>query len=261
MPLLEVRNLTKSFGTGAQNRRAVSDVSFDLNKGETLALVGESGAGKSTTGRLALRLIEPDSGTVVFDGADVRAMKSSTLRGFRRNAQMIFQDPFSSLNPRMKIWKSVAEPLVVHSIGKRSEHRDRVAALLDSVGLSSHLIDRYPTSLSGGQLQRAAIARALSTDPSLIVCDEPVSALDVSVQAQVINLLLDIQSERNVSYLFITHDLALVEIFAHNVAVMKSEEIVEKSSVADLFAHPREEYTRTLLNAIPELPAREDAPV
>jgi oligopeptide transport system ATP-binding protein len=257
MTLLEVRELTKSFGSGSGARRAVSDVSFSLRKGETLALVGESGAGKSTTGRLVLRLIDPDSGSITFQGTDVRAMNRNELRGFRRDAQMIFQDPFSSLNPRMKIWKSVAEPMVVHGIGSRREHRDRAAALLDSVGLSTHLIDRYPTSLSGGQLQRAAIARALANDPSLIVCDEPVSALDVSVQAQVINLLLDIQEERGVSYLFITHDLALVETFAQSVAVMRSGAIVEQAPTAELFSHPREDYTRTLLNAIPELPRRE----
>ncbi|MGV9946783.1 ATP-binding cassette domain-containing protein [Rhodococcus aetherivorans] len=251
MPLLEVHGLTKSFGA---EKAAVSDVSFGLEAGQTLALVGESGAGKSTTGRLALRLSTPDSGRIRFRGSDVGALSRRGLQGFRREAQMIFQDPFSSLNPRMRIWKAVAEPMLVHRTAPRRELRDRAADLLAQVGLPTHLIDRFPTSLSGGQLQRVAIARALATGPALIVCDEPVAALDVSVQAQVINLLLEIQRDRGVAYLFITHDLALVETFAHSVAVMRAGRIVEQAPVAELFATPREEYTKTLLDAIPELP-------
>ncbi|WP_404314863.1 ATP-binding cassette domain-containing protein [Prescottella equi] len=256
MPLLEVHGLTKSFGPG---KEAVSDVSFGLEAGETLALVGESGAGKSTLGRLALRLIEPTSGRITLRGRNIGGLRRGELRELRREAQMVFQDPFSSLNPRMRIWKAVAEPMLVHGIAPRAELRDRAADLLEQVGLPAHLIDRFPTSLSGGQLQRAAIARALATSPSLIVCDEPVAALDVSVQAQVINLLLDIQRERGVSYLFITHDLALVESFAHSVAVMRSGGMVEHASTTALFTDPREDYTRTLLDAIPELPRSQAA--
>ncbi|MFD5810215.1 ATP-binding cassette domain-containing protein [Rhodococcus aetherivorans] len=229
-------------------------MSFGFEAGQTLAPVGESDAGKSTTGRLALRLTAPDSGRIQFRGSDVGALPRRGLHGFRREAQLIFQDPFSSLNPRMRIWKAVAEPMLVHRTAPRRELRDRAADLLAQVGLPTHLIDRFPTSLSGGQLQRAAIARALATGPALIVCDEPVAALDVSVQAQVINLLLEIQRNRGVAYLFITHDLALVETFAHSVAVMRAGRVVEQAPVAKLFAAPREEYTKTLLDAIPELP-------
>ncbi len=254
MPLLDVRSLSKTFPQGSTARAAVDDVSFALSEGETLALVGESGAGKSTTGRLVLRLTDADSGEITFRGKDVRGLGGADLRNFRRDAQMIFQDPFSSLNPRMRIWKAVAEPLLVHGICPRNELKDRAAALLDSVGLGTHLLDRYPSGLSGGQLQRAAIARTLSTDPSLIVCDEPVAALDVSVQAQVINLLLDIQEERGVSYLFVTHDLALVEKLAHSVAVMQAGRIVEHAPTETLFSDPQQDYTRTLLSAIPEMP-------
>ncbi|MBF4478611.1 ATP-binding cassette domain-containing protein [Rhodococcus rhodochrous] len=254
MSLLDVRSLSKSFPHGSTLRPAVDDVSFTLREGETLALVGESGAGKSTTGRLVLRLIDADSGEISIRGRDVRGLRGADLRNFRRDAQMIFQDPFSSLNPRMRIWKAVAEPLLVHRVCPRGELKDRAAALLDSVGLGTHLLDRYPTGLSGGQLQRAAIARALSTDPSLIVCDEPVAALDVSVQAQVINLLLDIQEQRGVAYLFVTHDLALVEKVAHSVAVMRAGKIVEHATTGTLFSAPEQDYTRTLLSAIPEMP-------
>lgn len=254
MSLLDVRSLSKSFPHGSTLRPAVDDVSFTLREGETLALVGESGAGKSTTGRLVLRLIDADSGEISIRGRDVRGLRGADLRNFRRDAQMIFQDPFSSLNPRMRIWKAVAEPLLVHRVCPRGELKDRAAALLDSVGLGTHLLDRYPTGLSGGQLQRAAIARALSTDPSLIVCDEPVAALDVAVQAQVINLLLDIQEQRGVAYLFVTHDLALVEKVAHSVAVMRAGKIVEHATTGTLFSAPEQDYTRTLLSAIPEMP-------
>jgi ABC-type glutathione transport system ATPase component len=219
-----------------------------------VVLVGESGAGKSTTGRLVLRLTGADTGDITFQGQDVRRLRGAELRNFRRDAQMVFQDPFSSLNPRMRIWKAVAEPLLVHRLCPRAELKDRAAALLDSVGLGTHLLDRYPSGLSGGQLQRAAIARALSTGPSLIVCDEPVAALDVSIQAQVINLLLDIQEGQGVAYLFVTHDLALVEKLAHSVAVMRNGRIVEHAPTEVLFAEPQQDYTRSLLSAIPEMP-------
>ncbi|MET7335412.1 ATP-binding cassette domain-containing protein [Nonomuraea sp. NPDC005650] len=257
MSLLEVEALTKVFRRhhGEPGHRAVDQVSFTVEPGETMALVGESGAGKSTTGRLVLRLIEPDSGSVALGGADVRALSRRDLRTFRRRAQMVFQDPHSSLDPRIPIAESVAEPLVVHRIGSRAERRDRVADLLERVGIGAHLLNRYPAQLSGGQLQRAAIARALTTDPELIVCDEPVSALDVSIQAQVINLLTDLQAERGIAYLFITHDLALVEAFADTVAVMRNGAIVEQATVEQLFRAPRQEYTRELLDAVPYVPA------
>lgn len=255
--LLDVTGLNKTFATRHGVRRrvrtlhAVADVSFWVSAGETLAIVGESGAGKSTTGRLILRLIEPDSGVVHFRGGDVRAFNPKELRSFRKKAQMIFQDPHSSLDPRLPIAESVAEPLLVHGIGDRNERRDRTAALLERVGLGTHLLDRYPSQLSGGQLQRAAIARALTTDPELIVCDEPVSALDVSIRAQVINLLEDLQAERGIAYMFVTHDLALVEAFADRVAVMRKGAIVEQSTVTELFTNPQEAYTRELLDAVP----------
>jgi len=253
--LLRVDGLTKVFHRrGGGDHLAVDHVSFTLGRGETLALVGESGAGKSTTGRLVLRLIEPDSGTVEMNGTDVRALRSRELRVFRQKAQMVFQDPYSSLEPRVPIAASVAAPLTVHRVGTRAERRDRVVDLLERVGLGAHLLGRYPAQLSGGQLQRAAIARALTTGPELIVCDEPVSALDVSIRAQVINLLTDLQAERGISYLFITHDLALVEAFADNVAVTKAGAIVEQAPVDRLFSAPQHEYTRELLDAVPYVP-------
>ncbi|TQM11361.1 ATP-binding cassette domain-containing protein [Pseudonocardia kunmingensis] len=257
MALLEVDRLTKEFRRrrGEPGHRAVDEVSFRIERGGTLALVGESGAGKSTTGRLVLRLIEPDSGGVSMGGTDVRALDGRGLRAFRKRAQMVFQDPHSSLDPRVPIAVSVAEPLVVHGIGTRGERRERVADLLDGVGIGSHLLGRYPAQLSGGQLQRVAIARALATDPELIVCDEPVSALDVSIQAQVINLLTDLQAERGIAYLFITHDLALVEAFADTVAVMRAGAIVEQAPVDRLFREPEHDYTRTLLDAVPYIGA------
>lgn len=260
MALLEVRNLDKTFVTrvgfrGKPHRlKAVDDVSFDVDAGETVALVGESGAGKSTTGRLVLRLLQPDAGSVTFDGTDVLALGAADLRRFRQNAQMIFQDPHSSLDPRVAIIESVSEPLLVHDLGNRSERRRKAGDLLERVGIGPHLFQRYPAQLSGGQLQRAAIARALTTDPQLIVCDEPVSALDVSIRAQVINLLDDLQAERGIGYLFVTHDLALVESFADRVIVMRHGAMVESAATATLFADPQEEYTRSLLESVPFLP-------
>jgi ABC-type glutathione transport system ATPase component len=256
MPLLEVSGLSKTFRNGRRGRShvAVDGVSFSLDPGRTLALVGESGAGKSTTGRLVLRLIEPDAGSVSMAGTDVLGLNARNLRAFRRRAQMVFQDPFSALDPRTTVGRSVAEPLVVHGIGDRVERRDRAAALLERVGIGSHLLDRFPAQLSGGQLQRVSIARALTTDPELIVCDEPVSALDVSIQAQVLNLLADLQAERGIAYLFITHDLALVEAFADTVAVMRDGSILEEAPATELFRSPREDYTRELLDAVPYVP-------
>lgn len=227
MALLEVSGLSKSFSSGRNllGRRtgwthAVKDVSFVLDKGECLAVVGESGAGKSTVGRMVLRLVEADAGTITFDGVDVRGLGGARLRALRPRMQMIFQDPYSSLDPRMTVADAVAEPLVVHTDRDRATRTRDVARLLDRVGIGSRYLARYPAELSGGQLQRVAIARALTLEPSLIVCDEPVAALDVSVRAQVLNLLRDLQDELGLAYLFVCHDLALVEVIADRVLVM-----------------------------------------
>lgn len=258
MSLLEVEGLTKSFSSGRDwlGRRtkwshAVKGVSFTLERGECLAVVGESGAGKSTVGRMVLRLIEPDSGSVTFDGIDVLATKPKQMRELRQRIQMIFQDPYSSLDPRMTIKDAVAEPFLVHT-GKDRVTREREAVeLLDKVGIGSRYLGRYPAELSGGQLQRVAIARALTMKPSLIVCDEPVAALDVSVRAQVLNLLRDLQEELGTAYLFVCHDLALVEVIADRVMVMASGEVVETDTTEQIFANPQQEYTKKLLAAIP----------
>ena len=227
-----------SCGRAGDPFHAVRGVSFTLAAGETLALVGESGAGKSTTGRLLLRLIEPDAGRITFDGTDVLALSADELRATRRRMQMIFQDPFGSLDPRVPIGESVAEPLLVHFRMKHGERLDRAAALLERCGMGRHHLGRYPADLSGGQLQRAAIARALTLSPQLIVADEPVAALDVSVRAQVLNLMKELQEEFGMSYLFITHDLALVEVIADRIAVMQHGEIVEEGSVERSSRHP-----------------------
>ncbi|MGW6456248.1 ATP-binding cassette domain-containing protein [Streptomyces sp. NPDC055078] len=258
MSLLEVTRLSKSYvrkrdmtGRAVAHHHAVRDASLHLEAGETLAVVGESGAGKSTLGRLVLRLIEPDRGTVVFDGTDVAQLGRRELRGLRRRMQMIFQDPHSSLDPRVPVGVSVAEPLLVHFGTGRAERERRAVDLLDRVGLSRATAHRHPGELSGGQLQRIAIARALALEPALIVCDEPVAALDMSVRAQVLNLMSDLQSELGLAYLFISHDLALVEVIADRVAVMRQGEIVETGTTADIYLRPRHEYTRELLAAVP----------
>lgn len=258
MSLLEVSNVSKTFYSGrdllgrrTKPSQAVSDVSLTLDKGECLAVVGESGAGKSTVGRIVLRLIEPDTGSIVFDGQDVRAARPGALRAMRRGMQMIFQDPHSCLDPRMSITDAVAEPLVVHSDLDRTAQSALVRETLEKVGIGTRYLNRYPAELSGGQLQRVAIARALVLSPKMIVCDEPVAALDVSVRAQVLNLLLDLREDLGLAYLFIGHDLALIEIIADRVIVMKSGSIVETGDVDTLFANPQEEYTRKLLAAIP----------
>ncbi|MEZ7236503.1 ATP-binding cassette domain-containing protein [Rhodococcus sp. GXMU-t2271] len=258
MSLLEVSNLSKSFGSGRnwwgrpqKGPAAVSDVSFTLAAGECLAVVGESGAGKSTVGRIVLRLIEPDTGSITFDGVDVRAAGPAALRRMRRGMQMIFQDPHSCLNPRMTIAEAVAEPLLVHTHLARNAREKAVRELLDKVGIGSRYLVRYPAELSGGQLQRVAIARALTLNPKMIVCDEPVAALDVSVRAQVLNLLRDLQDELGLAYLFIGHDLALIEVIADRVLVMAGGRVVESGVVAEVFTNPREQYTRMLLDAIP----------
>ena len=231
--------------------RAVDGVSFTLRRGETLALVGESGCGKSTTARLVLRLIEPSKGHVRFEGTDITQLAGPTLKAFRRRAQIVFQDPYASLNPRMTVGQTIMEPLEVHGIGDGASRRARVAELLELVGLAPFHAERYAHEFSGGQRQRIGIARALSTEPDLVVCDEPVSALDVSIQAQVVNLLRDLQQRLGLSYLFIAHDLAVVKHVADRIAVMYLGRIVEIAGKRSLFANPRHPYTRALLAAIP----------
>jgi oligopeptide transport system ATP-binding protein len=257
MPLLDVRDLVKDYtrSRGLWGRasilRAVDRVSFAVEPGETFGLVGESGSGKTTTGRCILRLIEPTSGTVRFKDRDVLALSREELRRSRRDMQIVFQDPYSSLNPRMRAQAIVEEPLVIHRLGTRAERRDRVAELFGLVGLDPSHLDRYPHEFSGGQRQRIGLARALALSPSLIVADEPVSALDVSVQAQVINLLMDLQARLGLTYVFIAHDLRLVEHVCTRVAVMYRGRILETGPVAALFRSPAHPYTRALLSAIP----------
>ncbi|GAA3113494.1 ATP-binding cassette domain-containing protein [Streptosporangium carneum] len=258
MSLLEVSGVSKTFKAGRdllgrRTRRppAVQDVGFTLAKGECLAVVGESGAGKSTLGRIVLRLIDPDGGRITFDGVDVLAARPREMRRLRRRMQMIFQDPYSSLDPRMSVAEAVAEPLLVHTDLDRAARARRGAELLDRVGIGRRYLGRYPAELSGGQLQRVAIARALTLNPSLIVCDEPVAALDVSVRAQVLNLLRDLQEELGLSYLFVSHDLALVEVVADRVLVMAAGRVVEQGDVRQIFRSPAHEYTQRLLSAIP----------
>ena len=251
--LVRVRGLVKHFPVegSLDVLRAVDGVSFEIFRGETLGLVGESGCGKSTAGRCLLRLIEPTKGEIAFDGRDVTTMGKRDLRELRREMQIIFQDPHASLNPRMKIGDIIAEPLVIHKIGTKPERRGRVAELLRRVKLDPGYATRYPHEFSGGQLQRIGVARALALNPKLIVADEPVSALDVSVQAQVVNLLQDLQKELGLTYLFISHGLAVVEHISTRVAVMYLGRIVEVANAVDLYKNPLHPYTQALLSAIP----------
>jgi oligopeptide/dipeptide ABC transporter ATP-binding protein len=257
-PLLEVRRLTKTFPGHAglfqrsgHDIKAVNDVSFAIARGETLGVVGESGCGKTTMGRAILRLIEPSAGSVIFDGTDVATLHRSALRKVRRKMQVVFQDPFSSLNPRMTVGSAVKEGILIHGLAEGSEADRRVKVLFEEVGLDPAYASRYPHEFSGGQRQRIGVARALSVEPEMIVCDEPVSALDVSVQAQVINLLQDLQRDRGLTYLFIAHDLSVVQHIANRVAVMYLGRIVEIGSSHDLYSDPIMPYTQALLSAVP----------
>jgi oligopeptide/dipeptide ABC transporter ATP-binding protein len=251
--LIRVRNLVKHFAVENSDDvvRAVDDVSFDILAGETLGLVGESGCGKSTVGRCLLRLIEPTSGEVWFEDKNVLNLGKQDLRELRREMQIIFQDPYASLNPRLNILSIVGEPLKIHGIGNKSEQKERVADLLKKVGLDPNYMYRYPHEFSGGQRQRLGIARALALNPKLIIADEPVSALDVSVQAQVVNLLQDLQQELGLTYLFISHGLAIVEHISQRVAVMYLGKIVEIAEARELYENPLHPYTKALLSAIP----------
>ncbi len=258
-PLVSVRNLKKYFPISSGvliqrevgNVKAVDGVDFDVYKGETLGVVGESGCGKSTMGRTVLQLYRPTAGTVNFEGVDLASLKGEGLRQMRRRMQMIFQDPYASLNPRMSVGRIIAEPLRVHNVGTAKEQTERVQYLMERVNLNPYFVNRYPHEFSGGQRQRIGIARALALNPSFIVCDEPISALDVSIQAQVVNLLQDLQKELGLTYLFIAHDLSMVRYICDRVAVMYLGKIVEIGPSEELYTNPLHPYTQALLSAVP----------
>ena len=251
-PLLDVKNLKKYFKTPKGMLHAVDDVTFTIEKGKTLGVVGESGCGKSTTGRAILRLLEPTSGEVFFDGVDVVKLSPEEMRKKRTEMQIIVQDPFSSLNPRKTIIQIIADPLKINKIiTDKNEQLDRVRELMETVGLAERLINTYPHELDGGRRQRIGIARALALNPKFIVCDEPVSALDVSIQAQILNLMKELQRKMGLTYMFITHDLSVVNHFSDDIAVMYLGKLIEKAPSEELFAHPTHPYTQALLSAIP----------
>jgi oligopeptide transport system ATP-binding protein len=257
--LLSVKNLKKYFpikegvliDRTVDYVKAVDDVSFDIRTGETLGLVGESGSGKSTTGFCVLQLLKPTSGSVVFDGRELTTMSKRDLRGIRREMQIVFQDPYASLNPRMTVGDIVSEPLLIHNVGSRRSRRRSAEQLLEVVGFNPDFINRYPHEFSGGQRQRIGIARALALNPRLIVCDEPVSALDVSIQAQILNLLKDLQIEFGLTYLFVAHDLAVVRGMSDQIAVMNRGQIVEYGPAEKVYTNPQDEYSQALLAAVP----------
>ena len=251
-PLLRVEGLTKHFSTKKGLLHAVDNVSFTIDKGRTLGMVGESGCGKSTTGRAILRLIEPTAGNVLFDNIDVRSLDAAKLRRMRTRMQIVFQDPYSSLNPRMTVSQAIEEPIKLHGIiTDPQEREERVLELMETVGLAPRLFNTYPHELDGGRRQRIGIARALAVNPDFVVCDEPVSALDVSIQAQILNLMEDLQDELGLTYLFITHDLSVVHHFSDDIAVMYLGKLFEKAPSDELFDHPMHPYTQALLSAIP----------
>ena len=250
--ILEVKHLKKYFKTARGTLHAVDDVSFTIEKGKTLGIVGESGCGKSTTGRAILRLLEPTDGQVIFNGQDITALSSSKMRQMRRDMQIIFQDPFSSLDPKKTVSQTIAEPIIENKILKDKKAIDaRVRELMATVGLAERLVNAYPHELDGGRRQRIGIARAMVIEPKFIVCDEPVSALDVSIQAQILNLLQELKEQMGLTFIFITHDLSVVNHFADEIAVMYLGQLIEKAPTEELFDHPVHPYTRALLSAIP----------
>ena len=253
-PLVEVKHLKKYFDTPRGQLHAVDDVNLTINKGETLGVVGESGCGKSTLGRTMLRLLPHTSGEVLFEGKDILKYDAKQMKALRQDMQMIFQDPYSSLNPRMSIWELIAEPMLINNMYKSDKAglNKRIEELMDTVGLAKRLTHSYPHELDGGRRQRIGVARALSLNPKFIVCDEPVSALDVSIQAQILNLLMDLQDERGLTYMFITHDLSVVKHISNEIMVMYMGTCVERAPKEELFAHPVHPYTKALLAAIPE---------
>lgn len=258
MPLVEVRNLQKHFvksadfwGKPKEVLKAVNDVSFQIQKGETFGLVGESGSGKSTVGRCMLRLYDYTNGSVIFDGQDISNLNDKQLKPFRKSIQSIFQDPYSSLNPGLNVYELISEPMDIHRMVKGKRRKDEIIELLERVGLKGEHLTRYPHEFSGGQRQRISIARALATKPQFIICDEPISALDVSVQAQVVNMLEDLQAEFGLTYLFIAHDLSMVRHISDRIGVMYGGRIVEIASSDELYENPLHPYTQALLSAIP----------
>ena len=251
-PMLEIKHLKKYFSTPAGQLHAVDDVSLTIEAGQTLGVVGESGCGKSTLGRTVLRLLEPTSGEVLYNGTDITKFNRKQMVAARQELQMIFQDPYASLNPRLSVAEIIAEPLIVNKKYKnKKEMYERVGQLMETVGLAPRLMNSYPHELDGGRRQRIGVARALATDPRFIVCDEPVSALDVSIQAQILNLLMDLQDQQGLSYMFITHDLSVVKHISNNIAVMYLGQCIERAPTEELFAHPKHPYTKALLAAIP----------
>lgn len=253
-PLIEVKNLVKDYKIGKRgsrvNLRAVDHVDFSIYRGKALGVVGESGSGKSTVASILAKLLPPTSGTVLFDGIEISSLSGASLKGFRRRVQTVFQDPFSSLNPKMTVLKSISEPLVVHGIGTKAERIARVEELLQMVGLESSYATRYPHQLSGGQAQRVSIARALALQPEFIILDEPISSLDLSIQAQILNLLKELQAKFQLTYLFIGHDLGTVAFISDDICVMESGKIVEIGAVKSIFENPQQEYTKKLLSAV-----------